>query len=92
VTGSIPPEIRKLKALTELWLHSNKVTGTIPPEIGELTAMRSFYVNGNKLTGAIPGTLTLLKQTSFFFAPREPWFVSPQRVIDVGGEQVHFGV
>jgi Leucine-rich repeat (LRR) protein len=64
LTGTIPPEIGDLIALTKLYLSSNKMTGTIPPEVSALTALTLLSVFNNKLTDAIPsavGILTAMK-------------------------------
>ncbi|KAH8083381.1 hypothetical protein JL720_8264 [Aureococcus anophagefferens] len=49
ITGSIPPEIGQLTALTSLrvppaYLNSNQIDGPIPTEIGQLTALTDLRV------------------------------------------------
>jgi hypothetical protein len=52
---SIPPEIGKLKNLTELKLFTNRLT-SIPAELGQLTKLESLLLSDNKLT-RIPSEL-----------------------------------
>jgi Leucine-rich repeat (LRR) protein len=47
--GSLPAEIRQMKALDSLYLSSTNLTG-IPEEIGALTQLTKLYINGNQLT------------------------------------------
>ena len=64
LTGTIPPELGNLSALTKLWLNGNQLTGTIPPGLSNLGALVSLWLGGNKLTGSIPlelGNLGALK-------------------------------
>ncbi|KAL9422390.1 hypothetical protein AB3S75_034626 [Citrus x aurantiifolia] len=63
ISGTIPPEIRKLVSLNWLTIDRNQLTGTIPPEIGELTNLQQLDLDRNFLQGSIPsslGNLTLL--------------------------------
>ncbi|KAH9768963.1 putative receptor-like protein kinase [Citrus sinensis] len=63
ISGTIPPEIRKLVSLNWLTIDRNQLTGTIPPEIGELKNLQLLNLGGNFLQGSIPsslGNLTLL--------------------------------
>jgi hypothetical protein len=68
LSGSIPPEIGDLVALTDLSVAGNvffpsKMSGTIPPEIGALVALTSLYLAVYspfaplKLSGTIPGSI-----------------------------------
>ena len=57
LSGTIPPELGDLTALTELRLNGNQLRGTIPPELGNLTALTSFNLSGNQLSGTIPPEL-----------------------------------
>jgi len=64
LSGSIPPEIGNLTALTRLYLSFNRLSGSIPPEIGNLTALTGIELYFNQLTGPIPpeiGNLTALE-------------------------------
>jgi len=58
---SLPAEIGKLTALTDLRLGNNKLT-SLPPEIGNLTKLKGLSLGGNQLT-SLPtevGKLTTL--------------------------------
>src|SRR5258708_28667346 len=44
--NDIPPEIKRLTAITSLHLERNKL-GILPPEIGQLAALTSLHLNGN---------------------------------------------
>jgi Leucine-rich repeat (LRR) protein len=57
VTGTLPPTISNLTALTLLSLQNNQIGGTIPSELGALPAIKeiNFYIN--RLTGTIPPQL-----------------------------------
>ena len=56
-TGTIPPSLGKLPALTRLFLNGNELTGTIPPSLGDLAALEQLRLNDNDLTGALPAEL-----------------------------------
>ncbi|MCW1921565.1 leucine-rich repeat domain-containing protein [Luteolibacter arcticus] len=61
----LPPEVGRLTALTELYLHSNQLT-SLPPEIGGLTALTELSLHSNQLT-SLPreiGKLTALTTLS----------------------------
>lgn len=53
-TGTLPTEMGKLTALTELYLHNNRWNGTIPSQFGRLVNLKKLYLSSSKLTGAIP--------------------------------------
>ncbi|KRY57589.1 Leucine-rich repeat protein soc-2 [Trichinella britovi] len=55
---SIPPSIRELVQLTELFLYKNKLT-TLPAEIGNLVSLRKLGLSENYLT-ALPDSLAAL--------------------------------
>jgi hypothetical protein len=61
LTGSIPPEIGQLKALTQLKLYENQLSGSIPPEIGQLKALTELNLSRNQLSGSIPPEIGQLK-------------------------------
>ena len=60
LSGSIPPEIGELSALTTLHLGSNRLEGGIPPEIGELSELRVLNLYHNALRGPIPAEVGAL--------------------------------
>jgi len=66
LTGVIPKEIGRLKALISLNLSSNKLTGTIPQSICNLTNLQKVDLSSNHLTGAIPTSLNNLHFLSQF--------------------------
>lgn len=59
LTGSLPGEIRHLKALEWLDLSNNNFTG-VPAEVGQLSELRYLDLSGNDLTG-LPYELGNLK-------------------------------
>ena len=64
LSGSIPPEIGKLDALTDLALSSNDLSGSLPAELGNLRNLRNLSLFHNRLSGPIPlelGTLDRLE-------------------------------
>ena len=71
LSGTIPPALGQLTALTHLYLdindgletNDNNLSGEIPKELGDLTALTSLYLDNNNLIGEIPkelGKLTAL--------------------------------
>ncbi|KAK6791075.1 hypothetical protein RDI58_010156 [Solanum bulbocastanum] len=54
LTGSIPPEIGKLKQLQGLDLTNNKLQGHIPERFGELQNLQSLDLSNNSFFGQIP--------------------------------------
>ena len=50
LTGTIPPELAKLRALKVLIFGHNALTGTIPPELGQLTKLKLLNLYSNRLT------------------------------------------
>ena len=65
LSGSIPPEIGELKALTHLDLHGNELSGSIPPKIGQLKTLTKLILFYHQLSGSIPrgiGHLKALKE------------------------------
>lgn len=57
LSGTIPPELGDLTALTELRLNGNQLSGTIPSELGNLTALTALNLSDNQLSGTIPPEL-----------------------------------
>ena len=63
LSGTIPPELGDLTALTRLDFSGNQLSGTIPTELGNLTALTRLDLDRNQLSGTIPpelGNLTNL--------------------------------
>ncbi|GER26382.1 receptor-like protein kinase [Striga asiatica] len=54
LSGEIPPEIGRLRGLTGLYLHFNKLQGVVPKEIANLTDLTDLYLDVNDLSGQIP--------------------------------------
>ena len=54
LTGTIPPAIGNLPALTHLDLSGNSLTGSIPRELVNLDSLQVLRLSGNSLTGCIP--------------------------------------
>ncbi|MYE54836.1 MAG: hypothetical protein F4X34_06525, partial [Chloroflexi bacterium] len=65
LTGSIPPEIGNLTALTDLRLSGNSLSGSIPPELGNLTGLDFLWLSENSLSGSIPPELGNLTNASW---------------------------
>ena len=57
LSGTIPPELGDLTALTALRLNGNNLSGSIPPELGNLTALTALNLSDNQLSGTIPPEL-----------------------------------
>ena len=57
LSGSIPPEIGKLDALTNLRLSGNGLSGSLPAELGDLGNLRGLSLFHNSLSGPIPREL-----------------------------------
>jgi hypothetical protein len=66
LTGVIPKEIGRLKALLSLNLSFNKLTGAIPRSICNLTNLQKVDLSGNHLKGAIPTSVRNLHFLSQF--------------------------
>ena len=64
LTGSIPPEIGNLTALTNLYLDNNNLTGNIPTELGNLTKLTELSLHTNMLTGNIDVLANLTELTA----------------------------
>lgn len=67
LTGTLPPEIGELTAMTVLALRDNNLTGSIPDEVGNLSAMVRLDLRQNSLTGPIPSTLQQLSNLEVLF-------------------------
>ena len=65
LTGTIPPELGNLSALTFLHLHSNQLTGGIPAKLGDLSNLTYLDLHSNQLTGGIPAKLGDLSNLTY---------------------------
>ncbi|CAI6008424.1 unnamed protein product [Closterium sp. NIES-65] len=61
-SGSIPPAIYGLKALTVLEVGRNYFTGSFPSQFGALSNLEYLYARENALQGSIPATLGSLSR------------------------------
>ena len=57
LTGTIPPDLRRLDGLEHLLLTDNQLTGEIPAALGDLANLRALRLGNNQLTGCIPPAL-----------------------------------
>ena len=67
LTGSIPPELAGLSALTVLNLTDNQLTGTVPAELGGMSALTTINFSRNRLTGGIPAELGSLSNLTHLY-------------------------
>lgn len=51
--GEIPPELKNMEALTELWLDGNFLTGPLP-DMSRLINLKIVHLENNELTGSLP--------------------------------------
>ncbi|CAN4107702.1 unnamed protein product [Withania somnifera] len=56
ISGSLPPSISKLTALSHMWLGGNELTGQIP-DLSPLHNLETLHLENNQLQGPIPETL-----------------------------------
>ncbi|XP_022972444.1 probable LRR receptor-like serine/threonine-protein kinase At5g59680 [Cucurbita maxima] len=59
LSGTLPPSINNLTALSHLWLGNNKLSGIIP-DIGSLKELRTLHLENNQFEGIIPHSLEKL--------------------------------
>lgn len=80
LTGSIPPEIGNLTALTKLVMFRNSygsygIGGSIPSSLWNLTNLEVLNLSGNDFSGQLPpeiGNLTKLKYLNLSYFPFGP--------------------
>ncbi|CAN0858245.1 Probable LRR receptor-like serine/threonine-protein kinase At5g63710 [Linum grandiflorum] len=63
-TGTLSPEITKLKSLISLELQDNNLSGTLPDYIGSMTQLQVLNLANNNLNGSIPTTWDQLSNLS----------------------------
>ncbi|PWZ27867.1 Tyrosine-sulfated glycopeptide receptor 1 [Zea mays] len=66
LTGAVPPEIGRLKGLTQLNLSFNSLRGEVPQAVGNLTNLEVLDLSSNRLTGEVPRALESLHFLSYF--------------------------
>ncbi|XP_040381139.1 tyrosine-sulfated glycopeptide receptor 1-like [Oryza brachyantha] len=66
ITGTISPEVGKLKTLQVLDVSYNNLSGGIPPELGSLSRLEILDLRWNRLTGTIPPALKGLNFLAVF--------------------------
>ncbi|KAL6573352.1 hypothetical protein OROHE_001811 [Orobanche hederae] len=83
LSGSLSPELGKLKHLEYLELYDNSLTGSIPPEFGNMSNLQSLDLYDNKLSGSIPIELGNLKYLKFLsvFLPWQPVSLQPIQIL-----------
>ena len=57
LTGTIPPELGRLRELQTLRLHDNDLSGTIPSQIGSLYNLKTLWLQRNNLEGSLPSEI-----------------------------------
>ncbi|KAF0908698.1 hypothetical protein E2562_028135 [Oryza meyeriana var. granulata] len=66
ITGTISPEVGKLKTLQVLDVGHNHLSGGIPPELSRLARLQILDLRRNRLTGTIPPALNGLNFLAVF--------------------------
>jgi hypothetical protein len=61
LTGPIPAELGRLRALTKLHLQHNNLSGVVPAELGQLGALTELSLEHNNLSGTVPAELGQLR-------------------------------
>ncbi|KAI3452633.1 hypothetical protein Pfo_009297 [Paulownia fortunei] len=54
--GEIPPELKKMEGVTELWLDGNSLSVAIP-DMNKLVNLKILHLENNQLTGPLPSYL-----------------------------------
>eukprot|EP01018_Ginkgo_biloba_P025542 Gb_22255 [translate_table: standard] len=65
LTGTIPPEIEKLKGLITLNLSRNLLNGVIPDVFRDTMQLESLDLSHNQLSGKVPASLQMLGSLGF---------------------------
>jgi|UniRef100_A0A804N9W4 Leucine-rich repeat (LRR) protein len=66
LTGAVPPEIGRLKGLTQLNLSLNSLRGEVSQAVGNLMNLEVLDLSSNRLTGEILRALESLRFLSYF--------------------------
>nr|GMD09913.1 probable LRR receptor-like serine/threonine-protein kinase At1g67720 [Ipomoea batatas] len=66
LSGTLPPSISKLTALSHIWLGDNKLSGKLP-DLSQLKGLKSLHLENNQFEGAIPKGLGKLPKLTEVF-------------------------
>jgi hypothetical protein len=73
LSGPVPPELGKLKKLTDLRLNRNQFTGPIPESFTDAASLQVLRLDHNQLTGTVPPGLA--KRAMVFDVSNNPGVV-----------------
>jgi hypothetical protein len=73
ITGTMPPQIATLTAVTELWVYNNdEMSGTLPTQLGLMTLVEDARLYKNaKLSGTIPPQLASMTSVTRLYVECE---------------------
>nr|GMD08729.1 probable LRR receptor-like serine/threonine-protein kinase At1g67720 [Ipomoea batatas] len=77
LSGTLPPSISKLTALSHIWLGDNKLSGKLP-DLSQLKGLKSLHLENNQFEGAIPKGLGKLPKLTEVSAEQQPKWSSPR--------------
>ncbi|KAI9194815.1 hypothetical protein LWI28_009399 [Acer negundo] len=66
LSGSLPPDISRLTALTGIWLGNNSLSGLIP-DFSSLKRLETLHLEDNHFSGEIPSSLGNIQSLSELF-------------------------
>ncbi|MBA0837170.1 hypothetical protein Goarm_009349 [Gossypium armourianum] len=81
VSGTIPQEMGKIRSLSQLFLHENKLSGNIP-SMGNLSNLVKLYLGVNELPSSITEELGMLRSLGLFGLSRNHLNGSIPRKLD----------
>ncbi|MBA0595724.1 hypothetical protein Gorai_012582, partial [Gossypium raimondii] len=81
VSGTIPQEMGKLRSLSQLFLHENKLSGNIPSMVN-LSNLVKLYLGVNELPSSITEELGMLRSLGLFGLSRNHLNGSIPRKLD----------
>ncbi|MBA0808344.1 hypothetical protein Gohar_024091, partial [Gossypium harknessii] len=81
VSGTIPQEMGKIRSLSQLFLHENKLSGNIP-SMGNLSNLVKLYLGVNELPSSITEELGMLRSLDLFGLSRNHLNGSIPRKLD----------